>query len=423
MKKGIVGLTFLFSMMALLSAGCSFAPKASVTGKTIIAAIKKDNSGKPVISLDTNGGSAFEVGDRKYTVWGVEDDQWQTLGSNRGSFLKYIEGSNYTNANCIAVHCPWKLTEPEKDVYNFDDLDFYLDQCRKNNFKVIIYWTSTDYAVGDNTFTPDYILQDKATYSRIVLDDYPNVTPDKASLCPADPDTLAREQKAVKKLFEHIKEVNNDGIILAVNIGSEVDFIHSLGNISNINLDIRCNCDNCKQKYKAGQDNLEYTKEIFANYTKNIIDAADSVYEMPIYTPVASLIYWSGGRFVEQPDYIKKVVNLKNHFVCPSIAPTTNSDIFIKEMDQFVKIKGNYPFASGIGTGSAYIPFNNQPHLEIAPWLNIFHYNGLGAIYWDDPNMTITKTKGTREKLRTGWGPLKAGEYYISSLKGEKAVT
>ncbi len=393
------------------------------TAKSKMASVKKDNSGVPVYGVSAGGGSTLEFNGRSYTVWGVENDQWQTLGKNRANFSKYIEGSLYTNANAIAVHCPWKVVEPEKDVYDFSDLDYYVDLCKQNNLKVVLYWSSTNYAAGDNGFTPDYIVNDDSTYSHISMPELADVALAKRAMCPADPDTLAREEKAIKELFAHLKEINKDGEILTVNIGSEVDFMHQLSLSSNHNLDIKCQCPNCVKRYQSGQGNLEYMTEIFADYTKNIINTAESAYNLPTYTPVCGLMYWPGGRFVEQPDYIKQTVNLANHLVCPSVAATQSAAIYRKEMDQFVKIKGNIAFASGIDTGWSNKPFNNTLHLEIAPWITMFEYKGIGAIYWDHPDMSITKTKGTRERLRTGWGPLKAAEYYISSVKDDKDVT
>lgn len=395
---------------------------SAATAKEKIAAETKDNSGIPVLSLDSVGGT-YAFNGRKTAIWGVENDQWQTIGKNRANFSKYIEGSLYTNANTIAVHSPWKVIEPEMDVYDFSDLDYYIDLCRQNNLKVVIYFTSTNYAAGDNTFTPDYIIKGNDTYSHIEMPELAAVDILQRPMCLADPDTLAREQKAVGELFNHLKNINTDGIVLSVNIGSEIDFMHKLKLGSNKNLDIRCNCVNCQKRYKEGQGNLQYMTEVFADYTKNVIDKAETAYNLPTYTPVASLMYWPGGRFVEQPDYIKQIVNRANHVVCASVAPTQSAPLFRKEMDQFIKIKGNIAFASGIDTGWASTPFNNQTHLEIAPWVTMFEYNGLGAIYWDHPEMSVTKTKGTRERLRTGWGPLKAAEYYISAVKGDKDVT
>lgn len=422
MKKLALVISFLFVLGAFSSCKPAEIANTAPTARERIAAMKKDTSGIPVMSLDATGGT-YEFNGRKVAVWGVENDQWQTIGKNLANFSKYIEGSLYTNANTIAVHSPWKVIEPEMDVYDFTDLDYYIDQCRQNNLKIVIYFTSTNYAAGDNTFTPDYIIKDNETYSHIEMPELSGVDILKRPMCMADPDTLAREQKAAAALFGHLKAVNTDGVVLSVNIGSEIDFMHKLKLGSNKNLDIRCNCINCQKRYTEGQGNLKYMTEVFADYTKNVIDSAQTAYALPIYTPVASLMYWPGGRFVEQPDYIKQIVNRANHVVCPSVAPTQSAALYRKEMDQFVKIKGNIAFASGIDTGWASTPFNNQTHLEIAPWITMFEYNGLGAIYWDHPEMSVTKTKGTRERLRTGWGPLRAAEYLISMVKGDKDVT
>ena len=420
--KHIVSLALASLMTVSMLSGCAGgSDDNAVNARSIIAGYEKDSSGIPVLTHTEKGGT-YSYNGRRTAIWGVENDQWQTVGKNRANFHKYLEGSEYVNANTIALHSPWVVMEPEKDVYDFSDFDYYLEEARKAGFKLVIYFTSVNYAAGDTvTFTPKYILEDTETYSRVQMEELEGVT-DKLPMCPADPDTLEREQKMIAKFFEHLKQVNTDGTILSVNIGSEVDFIHELPLAGTKNVDIRCHCANCEARYTPDKGNLEYMTEIFAQYTKGVIDAAASVYDLPIYTPVASLMYWPGGRFVEQPDYIKQVVNRANHVVCPSVAPTDHAATYRKEMDQFVAIEGNVAFASGIDTGWTS-PFNNQLHLALAPWVTMFEYDGLGAIYWDHPDMSVTKTKGTREKLRTGWGPLRAAEYYISNVKGDSRVT
>lgn len=414
----------LLSCVCIVSAlyGCqsgSAVPGNEVNARAVIAGFEKDESGMPLLVRTSEQGGTYSFNGRRTAVWGVENDQWHTVGKNRANYHKYLEGSAYINANTIALHCPWTVMEPQKDVYDFSDFDYYLEQTRKaGNFKLVLYYTSTNYAAGDITFIPDYIKADTETYSRVEIEEMEGFA--SIPMCLADPDTLEREQIMVKKFFEHLKEVNTDGIILAVNIASEVDFMHDLH--TSADMDIRCHCANCEAIYTPDKGNLEFMKEVFAEYNKNIIHTAADTYNIPIYTPVAPYNYWPDWRFVEEPDYIKAVVNLDNHVMCPSTATTMYAELYRDEMDKFVAIDGNIAFASGIDTGWVGIPFNNQLHLEIAPWITIFEYDGLGAIYWDHPELSVTKTDSIREKLRTGWGPLLAAEYFISHIKGDSRV-
>jgi len=415
-------LLIILSMGLTVLNSCSGEIYSGPTARSKIQQLEKLNADIPTLGNSTAGGTVFESMSGKHAVWGVENDQWQTVGKNLANFHKYMEGSIYVNANAIAIHSPWIVIEPEKDVYDFSDLDYYLALASENNLKVIIYFTSSNYAGGDNTFTPRYIVEDPDTYTRIEMDELSSVPVEELPLCPANPNLFERESKAAEKLFEHIKKVNTDGNILAVCMSHEFGFMHRLRMRSNTNLDIRCQCEFCEELYTPDLGNLEFMTKLFSEYISDVIKSATDIYPITTYSPVASLVYWPGGRFVEQPDIIKAAVNRKNHFVCPSVATTMNADLFRIEMDQFVSIEGNPAFASGIDTGWANHPYNNQARLEIAPWISMFEYDGLGAIYWDHPQMTVTDTRGVREKLRTGWGPLKGGEYFVSRIKSDKDV-
>ncbi|OQX00643.1 hypothetical protein BWK69_01015, partial [Candidatus Parcubacteria bacterium A4] len=70
--------------------------------------------------------------------WGVNFSQIQSqaLGLDwKENYLALLEEMNVKNFKLSAY---WGLIEPEKDNYNFDDLDWQLEQAKKNNAKVIL---------------------------------------------------------------------------------------------------------------------------------------------------------------------------------------------------------------------------------------------------------------------------------------------
>ena len=388
---------------------------------------------------DSMGHLTFASGNDPVTVWGVENDQWDTMDISKSSFDSYIESSLYVNANAIAIHMPWAVVEPQKGVYNLGEssyLQYCVDKAKEAGLKIVVYFTSVNYASGDGTFLPNYILEDKKTYTRLyidgVYDGNSETIRSEVTMCINDEDTLERERLALEKLMAFLEKNNDDGSIVAINIGSEVDYTHYWNSGNSINTDVRCECDICNALYRKGEGHEEETPYEFMlrsylKYLRDVVNYADECYrDIAKYSPVAALTWFIGGRYVEQPDLIKAAVNLKNHFVCPSIAPTSNYAMYEAEMEYFIAIDGNEAFASGIDTAYKPAPNNNQAHLEIAPWYSILKYGGLGAIYWDAPNSTptdsITTCDTIRERLRLGWAPLKATEYYISRFKGDEEV-
>lgn len=392
------------------------------------------------IAYDSMGRKTFAAGNEPVVVWGVENDQWGAVSLSRSKFDEYVEASLNINANAIAIHMPWAVLEQQEGIYSTGAtsyLKYCVDKAREAGLKIVVYFTSTNYASGDGTFLPSYIVNDKERFTRLyiagVYDGNSVTTKSDITLCVNNAALLERELLAINKLMTFIKSNNEDGIFTAINICSEFDYTRNWPSGGSINHDVRCECDKCNSLFRsAGHEEetpFEFMQRSYYAYQKALIDEASRAYpDLAIYSPVAALTWFDGGRYVEQPRDIYEAIQRENFFVCPSIAPTQNYALFEAEMSYFVDIEGNAAFASGIDTGWTGTPFNNQVHLELAPWYSILEYGGLGAIYWDypqssDPSCSVlTKDAAITERLRIGWAPLKAAEYYISRFKGDEQV-
>ena len=447
MKKFLCFL--LGGLLAVSAAACAGAdPEDGMDIPTVVTKLATlDKEAEGGVIQDSMGNPTFASGNTQATVWGVENDQWNALDTSRSKFDDYIESSLYINANTIAVHMPWNVLEPSEGVYATGEnsyLQYCVDAAREAGLKIVVYFTSTNYASGDGSFIPDYIRNDTEKYQRLYLcnekgelvyDSSTETVDSEMTMCISDPDLIEREKLAVAELFRFLEKNNSDGIITAVNLCSEVDYSRSwAGNDLYIQYDKRCACENCNALYRQGEGNedetpYEFMLRTYLNYIKTIVDAAAETYaDVALYTPVAALTWFAGGRYVEQPDLIKAAVNRENHFVCPSIAPTASYALYEQEMAYFKPdvIPGNASFSSGIGTGTS----DNQKHLEVAPWYSILNDGGLGAIYWDYPLSGADGQTGSvlnignaiSVRLRTGWAPLKAADYYISRFKGDTEV-
>ena len=439
----------------MITAACAGAdPEDSMDIPTVVTKLATlDKEAEGGVIKDSMGNPTFASGNSHATVWGVENDQWSALDTSRSKFDEYIEASLRVNANSIAIHMPWAVIEPTEGTYATGEnsyLQYCVDAAREAGLKIVVYFTSTNYASGGGNFVPSYIRNDMDKYQRLYVCDEkgnlvydsstePSTSPDNMTLCINDPDLIEREKLAVVELFKFLEKNNSDGIITAVNLCSEVDYSRSwAGNDLYIQYDKRCACENCNALYRQGEGNedetpYEFMLRTYLDYIKTIVDTAAETYgDVALYTPVAALTWFAGGRYVEQPDLIKAKVNRENHFVCPSIAPTETYALYEMEMDFFKPdaIPGNASFSSGIDTGHDGSPHNNQAHLELAPWYSILNDGGLGAIYWDFPlngenganRSILNPDNAISARLRTGWAPLKAADYYISRFKGDTEV-
>ncbi|MHB0998571.1 MAG: hypothetical protein ACYC27_04935 [Armatimonadota bacterium] len=369
----------------------------------------------PKLGLDKNNGHVFQQGSNKYVFWGVDADTWGCQALNYDMYRKHCEASFYINANFIVIPITWKMFEPQKDQYNLEAIDKFLAITREYNLKAGIIWTSMDYAAGDSSLVPEYLMADPMTYTRIT-GLYKNDL-----LCPSDPDTLARDRKAYVTLMDHLARTDKDRTVMAINLCGEINYARALENASPPEQNVRCTCAECNKLYRSRQNKVEFMTERFSYYIKDLIESAAEVYDIPTYTPVCSWAWYPGWRYAENPEIHKKIINRDNHFVCPTIAFPISGEAWIDEMNHFApeSIPGNIIFADGMDTahdGHGGLP-NALPHMELAPWYNILWYGGMGAVYWDSPARTILTDELLRTKFRKAFGPLKAMHYHLARLK------
>jgi len=297
-----------------------------------------------------------------------------------------------------------------------------MSRAENAGLKVIVYFLNSNYAAGDNTFIPEYVRSDAETYTRV---QGPKIRGEPVAghailpLCPSNPALLERERKAYCELIQFIKDNDINRNVLAVVFGHEMNYYTGLKEeyMQWGNPEARCECRHCNAVYTGGSE-VEFMTRQFADYIASVIEAGWEIYDLPPYSGVAPREWFGGGwRGPENAEARKAAVNIDSFFVIPSIASTESASSFRREMRHYLpdRIPGNIAFASGIDTGHGYpgLPFtgvNSWPHLETAPWINIFEYKSLGAIYWDNPYASIANPENgalAREKLRAFWSPLK----------------
>ena len=404
------------------------------------------------LATDYMGNVSLYDGDGPATVWGVEFGCWQSIQKDRRALHEYLDTSEYLNANAIVIPVEWSLLEPTEGDYDDGEksyLQYCIDATKEMGLKIIIYWLGSNYACGDCAFAPDYIRTNIEKYSAVDIrsedgskryyfideDNVINVgdgttyvknDPSYNSyrvLCANDPDLMAAEKKAVMRLMEFIKRNNDDNSIVGINISSEFDFARAGAPGQNAN--VRCFCPDCEAMFGAGgkwssakKPALDFMIETWNDYIAKLTHAAAEVYpDFMKYSAVASKVWYAGQwRYTEDAERIKAAVGLENFFTCPSIAMTTSHLVYDREMQSILDIEGNIAFASGI---PIHLDGWSQ-HIEIAPWFSILKYNGFGAIYCLGPPYIHDRTLEYNKRMRIGFAPLKAVEYYISRFKGDE---
>lgn len=376
----------------------------------------------PTLGYDNDGGRVFDDGSgNKFLAWGIDTCNWTS--TDMTIFHSYCDMLQYCNCTFVSIPIHWKDVEPTQDNYIFSIVQQQFDMARDHGLKVVAYWYGSNFAAGDNQFVPDYILNDKNTYKRVVGSCF---AIDKV-LCPNNTATLNREKTAYYNLVNFVKSYNTSqtsNVVLSMLCGAEKDLVQSLANWNPpLQTDVRCYCDTCNSLYQ-GEGAIAFDKTSFSKYVKSLIDyGATTGYDIPTYSQVCAWSWFPGWRYAEDPNVLKSTVNRSNHFVVPSIADCSSISNYITDMSYFTptNIPGNIMFTDGIGQGA----YRNN-NVECAPWINILYYGGLGAIYWDnginDPNnpnwsQSLLYDTTLQTKYRTYFGPLKGMEYQLARLK------
>ena len=129
--------------------------------------------------------------------------------------------------NTLKVPVKWSMVEPVKDQYDFSYVDHALSQARLNHLHLVLDWFG-HYASGAGTiyenlsgqmFAPLYIVRDEVTYPRAVdgngLAHHDAVSYDSDAV-------IEREEKAFKAFMLHLRQVDQDHIVIGIQLENEI---------------------------------------------------------------------------------------------------------------------------------------------------------------------------------------------------------
>ena len=163
------------------------------------------------ICQTAEGKPYLEVDDKPFPVYGaqIRVDIFRSVDKLDWDEIElYFATAQDLGVNSVQVSYPWAFLEPKRDQYSFTEIDKIMELANEYDLKVELLWFSTNM-IGDSYtwLVPTYILAEPAirlkrtgdgshhylygyTYSNIMDDEW----------------VLEREVKAVRRLFTHIRE-------------------------------------------------------------------------------------------------------------------------------------------------------------------------------------------------------------------------
>ncbi len=118
--------------------------------------------------------------------------------------------------NTIAAPVYWMQVEPEEGQFCFDQIDWIIDGARQRGLHAVILWFGT-WKNGTSHYVPQWVKRDKRRFlwSQSLSGALTRI------LSPLGEETLAADIRAFEKVMAYIRDKNEDGIVLAVQVENE----------------------------------------------------------------------------------------------------------------------------------------------------------------------------------------------------------
>ena len=215
------------------------------------------------------------VDDEPFLILGL---QWDCNSCySEIEMIPLFEEAKKLGCNTAVTPLYWESVEPEFDRYDFSMVDKRLEICKNLGLKLVILWFG-GYKNAECCYAPSYIRDDNKTYQKVMRLD--GSLQDK-TLCPNGEAALERDILAFKKLCKHLREVDEDHIVILIQVENEVGII-----------DVpRCYCPKCNEIFTKQEWLKEYemradeafTAWSLARYVNKVALAGKEEYPLPMY--------------------------------------------------------------------------------------------------------------------------------------------
>lgn len=234
----------------------------------------------------------------------------------------------------------WRLIEPMEGVFHMDILREMVLCARELDLRIVLVWFGS-YKNGCMHYAPDWIIQDRERFRRAVREDGSQLP---FVACPNGKALLEKDRRAVCRVFEWLKENDEDHRVILFQVNNETGLVGEID---------RCHCPECEKLYKEGcyterfPENPEeiFTAESILRYQEEIARSAKSIYYIPCYMncwlafpspdSVPGFTYPCGG-----PVYRVMDIYRKNKKYIDFVSP----DIYVTGYRDFHRICGDYTF-------------------------------------------------------------------------------
>jgi hypothetical protein len=366
----------------------------------------------PVRIARINGVPTLKIDGGPFLLVGAQCDVWRGVRQDEKT-AAFFDGYQAMNATAVSVDVPWSKIELAKDRYDFQFLDWFIQQARQRGLKLVVDLFDSNVcgkiregepAGAGPCYTPAYLLDAPADYQRMVLPGPWKYNPGGPPMCPNDPRTLDRERRLCVQVAMHLKQTDLDHTVIMLQIDNEFYYNQWL-DAPPAGTEIRCHCQFCEAKWRAGgwKDSEDFMFHSFASYVRELTDAITAVDPLPLYL---NSPWW--------PPHVIPIF-LDN---CPQLALVGVDGVFApNEPNIFSRsqVGRNLPFASENPTENPKTRIN----LDVLPYYSLIGQQGIGNLLWEcGPPFTVVDDPPARQRYGAALYPLRWAQAPIAEARG-----
>lgn len=197
------------ALLALVACGRSGPQATPASDATSAAPVARTPAEAPIPKLVTrNGRHALLVDGEPFLILGAQVNN----SSNYPGVLPQVwPAVEYVGANTVMVPVAWEQVEPREGQFDFSFLDTLLQQARERDLRLVLLWFAT-WKNNSPNYAPAWVKLDNARFPRVIDPDGKVLN----SLSPHAPATLQADRKAFARLMRHLKQVDPQRTVIAV---------------------------------------------------------------------------------------------------------------------------------------------------------------------------------------------------------------
>lgn len=135
---------------------------------------------------------------------------------SRKTLQKALDAIGVFEMNTIAAPLYWYQIEPMEGNFNFEQIDFVLEEARKRSLKVVFLWFGT-WKNGTSQYVPSWVKRDKERFIwiRNIVGAATRI------LSPLCEETKKADAAAFTKIMNYIKEKDYDATVIGMQVENE----------------------------------------------------------------------------------------------------------------------------------------------------------------------------------------------------------